>query len=672
VFSSLSVASVNLTRTKKKKNDKMNDVQKELLRLSAQVDDVPPGVAALFGDLEPISKELEQKAMQHVVAKDILSSDDEQLLEHEEKQRSLHDEEYTYNGQHVIVVKTVEVEEQEEEEAEEVEEEEKHVGDDDNDDDDCDLDVHEKDDNVDNVDGATSQVEHVAMTGWSDARKESYGKIHSNPNAYFYRFNRPDEPQVNGTWSDAEKALFFERMKVHRPSTSWGIFSQAIPGRVGYQCANFYRRLIETGEIVDENYYLDENGKAHFKTAKYWRRVAAGQIVDQQGTPKKRMRATAAEAAATAPATTAATAAAATATTTTAASRRRRRATSARKRRRWPTQTGNTEKRRRTALPPIVDDSIKEHPLLLGKYPLASVLKLLEEIWDTMRGKRHYDRWHWDTVAKALDNGWTQATCRKIWRIVQFYGLPLPEGQSEAQLLKSMPTIDEDDSHLREFAARHRLIHAERQVAKRLALRMRPSAEAVKMAIEEAEERRKQKILLASANQFVSIVDDELLDGDDGDDAQVVAAQQPPSNAIVDDKEGRDSNALQTTPATVVASRPQRLRRPSMRAIQSLEQSRLEATCEAPALQNEQEQTSRRQQQEAFDAAVAARHRRRSVTHLAVDDPIVQKGDAMVDDDDDDPEFSILLTSAPTEVSAVSTRTSRRQRRPTSVFELAD
>lgn len=33
---------------------------------------------------------------------------------------------------------------------------------------------------------------------------------------------------------------------------------------MGYQCANYYRQMIEKGLIEDENYVLDEKGKAHF------------------------------------------------------------------------------------------------------------------------------------------------------------------------------------------------------------------------------------------------------------------------------------------------------------------------------------------------------------------------------------------------------------------------
>ena len=44
----------------------------------------------------------------------------------------------------------------------------------------------------------------------------------------------------------------------------WGSFSKNIPGRVGYQCSNYYRTLIKSGEVVDENYMMDEKGELRF------------------------------------------------------------------------------------------------------------------------------------------------------------------------------------------------------------------------------------------------------------------------------------------------------------------------------------------------------------------------------------------------------------------------
>lgn len=104
------------------------------------------------------------------------------------------------------------------------------------------------------------------MKGWSDARIRAWNCRFTNPNAYYYRFNPPNEEQKNGKWSKEEKALFFKRMQEIGVQGQWGIFSMGIPGRVGYQCANFYRYLIETGEIKDDRYVIGRDGKAHMRS----------------------------------------------------------------------------------------------------------------------------------------------------------------------------------------------------------------------------------------------------------------------------------------------------------------------------------------------------------------------------------------------------------------------
>jgi uncharacterized protein YbaR (Trm112 family) len=101
-------------------------------------------------------------------------------------------------------------------------------------------------------------------SNWSEARKAAYAKIDTNPNTYYYRFNAPGEKQKNGPFTKEEKALFLARLKEFDFNTTkpqWGIFSQAIPGRVGYQCSNFYRKLLESGELKDTSYQRDSNGK---------------------------------------------------------------------------------------------------------------------------------------------------------------------------------------------------------------------------------------------------------------------------------------------------------------------------------------------------------------------------------------------------------------------------
>ncbi|KAG9305199.1 hypothetical protein G9A89_010707 [Geosiphon pyriformis] len=103
-----------------------------------------------------------------------------------------------------------------------------------------------------------------AFEGWSEARIKAFNAIDSKPNTYYYRFNAPGEVQKKGQWTKEEEALFFARLEEIGSEGQWGIFSMAIPGRVGYQCSNFYRLLIETGRLEDPNYVLDEKGKAHY------------------------------------------------------------------------------------------------------------------------------------------------------------------------------------------------------------------------------------------------------------------------------------------------------------------------------------------------------------------------------------------------------------------------
>ena len=114
-------------------------------------------------------------------------------------------------------------------------------------------------------------------TGWSEARIKAWDGREKNENAYFYRFNAPGETQSNNHWSDGEHAMFMETlMKCNGKSGTepgkcdyvWGIFSKCIPGRVGYQCSNYYRTLVKLGTVEDKNYTVDNQGvmRFNFKT----------------------------------------------------------------------------------------------------------------------------------------------------------------------------------------------------------------------------------------------------------------------------------------------------------------------------------------------------------------------------------------------------------------------
>ncbi|KAK3816036.1 MAG: hypothetical protein J3Q66DRAFT_401235 [Benniella sp.] len=120
------------------------------------------------------------------------------------------------------------------------------------------------------LDEALQQVEDnkvdasKAFEGWSEARIKAYAAIDKKPNTYYYRFNAPGEVQRKGAWTKEERLLFHKRLEEIGANGQWGIFSMTIPGRVGYQCSNYYRLLVETNTITDPNYVLDEKGKAHY------------------------------------------------------------------------------------------------------------------------------------------------------------------------------------------------------------------------------------------------------------------------------------------------------------------------------------------------------------------------------------------------------------------------
>ena len=99
---------------------------------------------------------------------------------------------------------------------------------------------------------------------WSDARKKAWKNRKTAQNAYFYRFNVPGQPQKNGKWTTSEHELFMKRVLSFGVNDQWGIFSKSIPGRVGYQCSNYWRGLVKEGDVIDPNYYYDGK-KLHFK-----------------------------------------------------------------------------------------------------------------------------------------------------------------------------------------------------------------------------------------------------------------------------------------------------------------------------------------------------------------------------------------------------------------------
>eukprot|EP00494_Astrolonche_serrata_P001980 UN01986 len=97
-------------------------------------------------------------------------------------------------------------------------------------------------------------MEKTDQEGWSDARKIAFSLIETSPNAYYYRFNTPGEKAASGPWSNEEITIFMKQLADFGANNRWGDFSKAIPGRVGYTCAQKYRKLLQKGAIFDINH----------------------------------------------------------------------------------------------------------------------------------------------------------------------------------------------------------------------------------------------------------------------------------------------------------------------------------------------------------------------------------------------------------------------------------
>ena len=104
--------------------------------------------------------------------------------------------------------------------------------------------------------------------GWSAARVQAWKNKEHNPNAYYYRFNAPGEVQKNGAVQLDEHKVFMERVKEVGVNMHWGTFSMKIPGRVGYQCSNYWRQMMKDQWVKDPNYWIRADGSFCFKRAK--------------------------------------------------------------------------------------------------------------------------------------------------------------------------------------------------------------------------------------------------------------------------------------------------------------------------------------------------------------------------------------------------------------------
>eukprot|EP00286_Rhodomonas_abbreviata_P023087 CAMPEP_0181297164 /NCGR_PEP_ID=MMETSP1101-20121128/5090_1 /TAXON_ID=46948 /ORGANISM="Rhodomonas abbreviata, Strain Caron Lab Isolate" /LENGTH=261 /DNA_ID=CAMNT_0023402075 /DNA_START=84 /DNA_END=867 /DNA_ORIENTATION=- len=118
---------------------------------------------------------------------------------------------------------------------------------------------------------AESPDKSVDMTGWSEARKVAFSKRRELPNSYSYNYTEPGEEQTHGPWSPEEHELFVKQVAalggwdaLRKPDMKWGTFSLKIPGRVGYQCSNYFIYL----QRLKRRHSEDDDKRSGSKVAK--------------------------------------------------------------------------------------------------------------------------------------------------------------------------------------------------------------------------------------------------------------------------------------------------------------------------------------------------------------------------------------------------------------------
>ncbi|KAI9019554.1 hypothetical protein CLU79DRAFT_704668 [Phycomyces nitens] len=103
-----------------------------------------------------------------------------------------------------------------------------------------------------------------SVKDWQTPRIKAWEARRSSPEGFYFRFVAPGEGQHNGKWSREEHKRFMARYEEwsangFKMGQSWGLFSIAIPHRVGYQCMNYYRKLVKDGVLKDDA-YATQNG----------------------------------------------------------------------------------------------------------------------------------------------------------------------------------------------------------------------------------------------------------------------------------------------------------------------------------------------------------------------------------------------------------------------------
>jgi len=119
---------------------------------------------------------------------------------------------------------------------------------------DTDDNVRHDDNNNNNDDNSNgNSISEVIAKDWTEDKKKAWKDRSKDENGYYLRYTSPGIELKTGKWSNKEHGLFIKALQESGENIQWGIFSKSIPGRVGYQCRNFWLSLTREYKAIDPN-----------------------------------------------------------------------------------------------------------------------------------------------------------------------------------------------------------------------------------------------------------------------------------------------------------------------------------------------------------------------------------------------------------------------------------
>ncbi|KAJ6253857.1 fungal specific transcription factor domain-containing protein [Anaeramoeba flamelloides] len=92
---------------------------------------------------------------------------------------------------------------------------------------------------------------------WTRTKRRTWLAFGTNNNLFYLNFNHPGQELKVGMWTQEEEEVFLKRCKEFGVNRGWGLFSQAIQGRIGKDCLDHFKLKLKN----DTKFFQEYNDK---------------------------------------------------------------------------------------------------------------------------------------------------------------------------------------------------------------------------------------------------------------------------------------------------------------------------------------------------------------------------------------------------------------------------